>query len=367
MAKKDDKEELVPVGDGAEIESAEDRPDEKVQVDWGDKDDDEKPGKKAEEKPVEGKKAEKTDEGDEDDERVGHGEDEGEDREAIKARRRQERHARRDRERRNERELGFLRNRNEQLERRFSEVTKRQDQQEVMTIDGRIAALKSHVAQAEQVHALAVEKGDGKSATEALQIKDSLNENIRKLEGAKEKRKEESEESEEEEQQETRRQAPRVDPAIRRQAQSWLESNPWFDTSLRDETSYMVKALEDRLTREGEFDPRTSEYWEELNKRAVKLFPHLKEEMEEGVAGDDDEEEPTPKKGDKKDPPKKNGGGPKFRVGGRERPLAKNEVFIDAERRKALEEAGVWDDPVLRARYLRSYQTYDRDAQQTRK
>jgi len=46
-------------------------------------------------------------------------------------------------------------------------------------------------------------------------------------------------------------------------------------------------------------------------------------------------------------------------VSGRERQLKKNEVYISPERKDAMVEAGVWDDPELRQRYLKQYATYD--------
>ena len=53
--------------------------------------------------------------------------------------------------------------------------------------------------------------------------------------------------------------------------------------------------------------------------------------------------------------------GPKITTGGRERPLRTNEVYIDADRKAAMIEAGVWDDEKLRARYLKRYQQYDKE------
>jgi hypothetical protein len=38
-------------------------------------------------------------------------------------------------------------------------------------------------------------------------------------------------------------------------------------------------------------------------------------------------------------------------------------VYISPERKEAMIEAGVWEDPVLRNKYLKSYATYDKEAQ----
>lgn len=314
----------------------------------------------------------------EEDERVSHAEDEeegpaGETQEQKRERRRKERHDRREKERRKSTELKFLRTRNEQLERRFSEVADRVDRQEDRAVAGQINNLKGQIAQAERIHAQAVTEHDGESATEALRIKSSLENDVRKLEGlqAETKQRKTSKSDEQE-----------VDPNLMRNATAWTERNKaWFDPKLNDETSHFAKVLDDRMTREGEFDPRTPEYWEELDRRVQKHFPHIKKTVKmksrDDWGDDDDAEDERPARraerdddDDEKTPekkPQRKPGGPRFSVNGRERSIGANEVHIDAERRKAMEEAGVWEDPVLRQRYLKSYQTFDKDAASRKK
>ena len=36
-------------------------------------------------------------------------------------------------------------------------------------------------------------------------------------------------------------------------------------------------------------------------------------------------------------------------------------VYVTPERRQAMEDAGVWDDPVARNKYLKAYAEYDRN------
>ena len=43
-------------------------------------------------------------------------------------------------------------------------------------------------------------------------------------------------------------------------------------------------------------------------------------------------------------------------------PTTKNEVVVTPERKQAMIDAGVWDDPVARKRYLKAYQEYDRNS-----
>lgn len=345
MAEKDPKdakeERLVPVGEGAE----------------------EAPEETLEEQVAKDKKAESSAE-EETDERVGHEEDsdddgpEGETVEQKRERRRTERKNRREKDARLRREVNFLRQRNEQLERKFSETNARVDQQEVLTIDSRINGIAEQIRQAEQIHAKAVETNDGATATEALRIKDELLDQKRRYQEMKTGREAQRENGRQKE-----NGAPPVDPGVKQQAQAWFGRNSdWFDPTLSDETSHLVKVMEDRLSREGEYEPSDPEYWAELDRRIAQRFPGLKKGRQVNGGDDEDEDEVEEERPTRKPPPKKAKGGPRFSVGGRERALGRNEVYIDAERRKALEDLGAWDDPVLRDRYLKSYAKYDAEA-----
>jgi len=93
------------------------------------------------------------------------------------------------------------------------------------------------------------------------------------------------------------------------------------------------------------FDPTQKDYWDELRTRTKDALPSRSDSEGNG----------------QQQPSNKNRG-PSFRTGGRERPLKANEVYISPERKAAMEEAGVWDDPVLRNKYLKSYSDYDKQA-----
>lgn len=313
--------------------------------------------------------ADQEDEG-RDDRRAGHAEGEEEDDanlppdiRAKRERRRAERKQRKEQYRRDQTELNFLRRRNEDLEKRFSGMEQRVTGTEAMTIDSRIAQVDDQIRLAEQIHGQAIEKGDGNSATEAMRIRDELMDGRRQLQEAK------------------RRAAatagrpqggPRPDPAIASRAQQWIGENSWYDPQLRDPDSRVAKTIEEGLYREGRLDPRGDEYWEEYNRRLAKYLPDKfsasgrDRDDEDEEEEDDEEEEGGKQKQQRQQPPKRKPGGPTFRTGGRERTLKKGEVYVSAERRAAMEEMGVWDDPVLRSRYLKSYARYD-DAAKTKR
>lgn len=349
-------EKLVIVGDGA----------------------DETPEESVEEQLKKEKKQEAGGE-EETDEKVGHSESEedeespeGETVEEKRERRRQERRNHRAKEERIRREHAYLLRRNEQVEKHLTEMARRLDEQENSGIDNRVGVIDSQIRDAETIHAQAVAEQDGKTATEALKLRDQLREHRQSLLGRKKKA---------DETEETETQPPRIEPEIAREGRAWYDRNKsWFKPDLSDENSHLAKVVEDRMANEGSYDPRTPEYWQELDRRleARGLRPKQKKgngkvnERDDVDWGDNDEDEEgseesrseSPRREARRtDPPpkKKSNGGPRFSVGGRERPLGKNEVFIDSERRKALEEAGLWEDEKTRSRYLKSYQSYDKE------
>lgn len=365
MAKKTGKkkeEMLVMVGDGAddgdeheELETEE----EETEEETSEKDDDE--GEDEEDKSDRKKKSkskskdadEDEDEdgdSDEDDERVGHGEDDEEDSEDGKGKTRESRKARRERQkrarRRNEIELNFLRGQNEQLERKVAELGSRVDKSEAGSIDQRIASIQSQIKVADQVFAKAVKNGDEEDITEATNIRDKLRDTLGRLNGAKAEMTRRVEESGEE---------PQIDSRLVHHARSWMREHRWYDPEGTDKDSRRVAVIDDRLIKEG-FDPRTPEYWDELSERVEKALPHRFEDRRNG-RDDDDDTEDDEERGSRKN---QRGRGPRFSTGGRERPLRKNEVYVSPERKKALIEAGVWEDKVLRNKYLKRYADYDR-------
>ena len=291
------------------------------------------------------------------DERAGHAEsgtEEDGDRTAIRERRREEKKRKREQRQRDLTELRFLRQRNDALERRQSQVEARQGQAETLQIDSRISELEQRIREAEGIHAEAIKKGAGDEATEALRIRDQLRDGVGQLKQIKDNQAREAQAS---------RRPPGPDPQVIARAQGWMsENSEWFDPQLRNEDSLVAKAVEDNLYREGRLDARTDAYWEEYNKRLAKRLPHLFKGGKKVATEDDDDDEGGEDEAEsREDARRSTPRGPRITTGGRERPLKKNEVYVNAERKAAMVEAGVWDDPVLREKYLKRYQSYDRE------
>lgn len=310
---QEQEEELIPVGDGVEEEEdPSKKPDEDADQDEDDDDDDD----------------------DEEEERLGASEDDEVD---VKEKRRRERKTRKERQKaareRDQREMKFLQIRNEELERRFSQVEQRVGYSEVSAVDARINKIKTDLKLADQVISKAITAQDGERYTEAQRIRDGLRDDLGRMEVAK--------------QQVVRRvsqpAAPEVDPRLVSHAANWMENHAWWDPNGGDNDSRTVSRLDQQMVNEG-FDPTTAEYWDELSERVEKALPKRYAQGNGKAA-----------------PVKKKSAGPRFSTGGRERPLKKGEVYISSDRKAAMIEAGVWEDPELRQKYLKSYAKYDSD------
>lgn len=341
MAEKDDKkaddEKIIPVGPGAE-EEVRDETDEHID----DSDADERVHHAEDE--------------DEDEEDVGSRI--GDDRNAIKERRREEKRRKKERLKTERVELNFLRQRNEALERRQSEIDARMDQNDVGNIDSRVAMIDGQIAEAESVYAEAITKQNGGAAAEAMKIRDDLRDSKSQLLGAKNQRIQVA--------RQRQAQPKNVDPMISRNVENWLGANTWYDPQLRDEDSRIARAIEDGLFAEGRLDARSPDYWTEYNRRLRKRMPDKFETRRRNGNGrdtdredDDTDEELDDEPSREREAPRKSRG-PRITTGGRERPLKKNEVFISKDRKEAMIEAGVWENPELREKYLKQYSSYDR-------
>lgn len=146
------------------------------------------------------------------------------------------------------------------------------------------------------------------------------------------------------------------DREVKLNAKRWLKKNNWFKTDLSDIDSRIVAQVEAQVREEDEFDPGTKDYWDEVDKRASKYLPHRYKTKESEK--DDDRDDNT----------KNEGGNGKSKgpfVSGSSREAAdgastkKIQIKISPERKRAMMEAGVWEDPEKRARMLKAYAKYD--------
>ena len=145
-----------------------------------------------------------------------------------------------------------------------------------------------------------------------------------------------------------------------------MVEHSWWDPRGGDRDSQRVLSIDRSLVQEG-YDPVSKDYWDELRSRIKEALP-TRFKTFKGSSTDSNDEEDADNIGNRRERDEGNGKpknkGPQFRTGGRERPLKKNEVYISPERKEAMIEAGVWDDSVLRSKYLKSYAKWDQEAKQ---
>ena len=235
-----------------------------------------------------------------------------------------------------ERELHFLREQNNELMRRVSAVEGHALSTNAQTLDQRMQEALRDAQQAEQIMARAVEAGNGDDMATALRLRDEANRRAWELSQSKQQV------------EQVRKQVanPGPDPRVRSLAQEWLTANPWYDASGRDEDSRITKAIDDGLVAQG-YDPKTPDYWHELTRRVSTRLG--------GAPAEQEDEAPAAPAAQarRKAPPTGNT---------REHapPSTRKEVYVTPERKQAMIDAGVWDEPALRTRYLKAYQAYDK-------
>ena len=130
-------------------------------------------------------------------------------------------------------------------------------------------------------------------------------------------------------------QAP--DPQLQRHANNWMSNNPWYDPNGRDPDSRRALNEDSILAEEG-YDPKTAEYWEELDRRLQRVVPHRYTE--------DANERPRSR--------------PRSAVTSSGREFASNNgkgnsFTLSPEQVRAMKDAGMWDDAEKRAKMIRRY------------
>ena len=264
-----------------------------------------------------------------------HDDDNDDERAAIRERRRREKQERKERKdtaiKRDKLELDFLRKRNDDLERRLTAQEERAHKSDLSNIDAHYNKAVQEVQMAERVIAKAVEAGNGEDVAQAMRLRDQAIARAQQLAGVK--------------QQAERTPAPHapvIDDLTLHHAKEFMEDHAWYDPQGRDEDSAIVLAIDQSLSREG-YDPKSVDYWDELRDRVARRLPNRYEK--------ESKEEPrrTPR------------GGPAVGSSREHAPAStRKEIYISPERKQALIEAGVWDDPQLRMRYVKKYAEYDK-------
>ncbi len=259
-----------------------------------------------------------------------------EEREEIRKRRKDERKNRgaRHRERVDslERNLKALTEQNRALQQQVGSIQNANTGSQLAQIDQAIQQATNAAEHFKGVIAQAVTQQDGKTAAEATEYMLASRRRAEELTTFK--------------QNATRTMnAPKpIDPALVNKSQSFLGKNKWYGgPQSNDPDSRVLTAIDNSLAAEG-WDPTSDDYWSELETRAKKYLPHR---IGGSPAPQSRQRNPT--------------GGSSNSSGSGEGTTTWN---LSAERKAALQDAGLWDDPEKRKRAIKSYHSYD---QQNRK
>jgi hypothetical protein len=280
--------------------------------------------------------------------------EDNEDREELRRKRREEKTDRAARRKqaieRDKTELNFLRQRNESLEKRMFQVEQSVVGNTISGIDARIADTVAEVKAAERIIAKAIEAGNGDDAAKAMRIRDQAMQKVQQLQVHKHQQNQVAQNLHQQSQAPAPQQGP--DPEVASFAQNWVSKNSWYNPNGNDEASKIVLAIDQSLVEAG-YNPKTQEYWQELDKRVARRLPEHK------GGGNYDDSQDDDRRGQRRGPPI-----------GSSRDQApqstRREVYISPERKQAMTDAGVWDDPVLRQRYLKQYAKWDRENNSSR-
>jgi len=233
--------------------------------------------------------------------------------------------------------LTLLERQNQELLERLSVLERKSHGSDIARLNKAIEDQGARIAFAKQKIAEATASGNGELLTSAQEMWFEARRQYEALDALKKKATQQP--------QQRTIQAP--DPQLQRLANQWMGKNEWYDPQGKDPDSRVALAIDQAMGEEG-YDPRTRDYWDELDNRLQKYLPHRYTE--------DATERPT------------RTSRPRSAVTGSGRESAsssggKNSFTLSPEQVRAMKDAGMWDDAEKRAKMIRRYAIEARNAQ----
>lgn len=264
------------------------------------------------------------------------------DAEALRDAKRQRRSRRKEYHRSVERDkdakLQHLERQNRELLERMSHLDQRMRGSEVHRVDNDLEDAQNRIAFAKAKIREAAETGNGDLLVNAQEMLQDSTKQFEALAGLRDRMVKQPAPAS------TPKQA-RPDPAVQRMAADWLRNNSWYDPKGGDPDSKRA-LLQDQALHEEGYDPSTPEYWEELDDRLQKLIPHR--------YTDTTDEEPR-----RTSRPRN-----VVTASGRNTPSSTggaNQFTLSRDQVQAMKDAGMWDDPVKRAKMVKRYAVESRN------
>ena len=258
------------------------------------------------------------------------------DAEAVREAKRAKRRARKDYHKQvaveKDTKLHLLERQNQELLERLAIVEKKTQGTEIARINKAIEDQEAKILFAKQKIKEATETGNGELLTSAQEMWYDAKKQFESLEGLKRQ-------SVAQPQHQTI-QAP--DPMVTRYATSWMDENPWYDPNGRDPDSKIALTIDQAMAEEG-WNPKSQDYWEELDNRLAKYLPHRYSNVVETSV--------TPTTRRPRNVVTSSGRESAASSGG------KNTFTLTPDQVRAMKDAGMWDDPDKRAKMIRRYAT----------
>lgn len=250
-------------------------------------------------------------------------------REEIRARRRNERKSRGQRNRERvealERSLQAITEQNRTLQQQVSSIQDVNTGSQLAQVDAAITQANQAAEHFKRVIADAATKNDGTTLAEATEYMIAARTRAQQLTEFKNNA--------------TRAvNAPKpLDTRLVSKSQQFLAKNQWYGgPTSGDPDSKVLTALDNSLTAEG-WDATTDAYWTELENRAKKYLPH----RSQAPVARKTAPSPVP--------------------GGGASPAASGATFtLSPDRVAAIKAAGMWEDSAARAKMIKSYRDYDK-------
>lgn len=262
-------------------------------------------------------------------------------REAIRAARREERQLKKQIHRGKIKESNYLINalkkQNLELADRLARVEHRTSGAELARVDKAIedAGVQVEYAKMKMTEAVRLQDGDAMGQAQELWY-----DSKRKLESLSNLKSQAVKQSSQPQKQNI--QVP--DPMVQRHAADWMERNTWYDPHGNNEESEIAQVIDKKLTAEG-FDPTSEDYWDELDDRMRKYLP----QKENGAYN-----APTTARNQR----------PRsvMTSSGRDTQATTkaNQFVLSPNRVAAMKEAGAWENPELKMKMIKKYAEYDR-------
>jgi hypothetical protein len=269
-------------------------------------------------------------------------EDHPDDSDAVRAARRARRRSKKDLIRKTNEEkdvrLQHLQRQNEEMANRLSQVERRTQGADMARLEKAIDDEQVRVEYHRMKLSEATSSGDGEAAVAAQEALYDARQKMEQLSRLKQQADRPADNT------------SRIDPNVQRHAAQWIDRNRWYLPDLSDTDSRIAKVIDEDLVKEG-WNPKTADYWDELDSRLQKRLPHRYNESS-----------------DRRDSPNRT---PRNTVGssGREASAAyggTNRTFtLTAEQVRAMKDAGMWENSEKRAKMIKRYAEQARTTQRS--